>query len=214
MVERKHRHIVDLGLTLLNHASLTLLNHASLPLKFWDHSFLTSVYLINHLPTMSPNQNIPHAVLFKQNPDYGFLGAFSCACFPLIRPYNPRKFDFRSHKCLFLGYFTSHKGYKCLSPSGKLFISKDVLFNETKFPYLELFPATSSLPSTPVPSSSPPTITLNSSFHHLVSSPAEPPLSPTLLLALVLLPTLSLLSLLQILQLCTFLTYCFCPIHD
>jgi histone deacetylase 1/2 len=47
-VERKHRQIVEMG--------LTLLSHASLPLKFWDHSFTQSVYLINKLPSSAlPN---------------------------------------------------------------------------------------------------------------------------------------------------------------
>lgn len=44
MVERKHGHIVELG--------LTLLAMASLPYKFCNHAFLTTVYLIiNRLPT-------------------------------------------------------------------------------------------------------------------------------------------------------------------
>jgi len=37
VVERKYRHMVELG--------LTLLQQASLPLKFWDFAFLTAVYL-------------------------------------------------------------------------------------------------------------------------------------------------------------------------
>jgi histone deacetylase 1/2 len=41
--ERKHRHIVEVG--------LTLLAHASMPLKFWDEAFLTAVFLINRLPS-------------------------------------------------------------------------------------------------------------------------------------------------------------------
>ena len=41
---------------------------------------------------------------------------------------------------MFLGYSTSHKGYKCLSPNGKLYVSKDVIFNELKYPYNDLFP--------------------------------------------------------------------------
>jgi histone deacetylase 1/2 len=41
IVERKHRQLVEMG--------LTLLSKASLPLKFWDHALLTAVYLINRL---------------------------------------------------------------------------------------------------------------------------------------------------------------------
>nr|KYP44419.1 hypothetical protein KK1_034053 [Cajanus cajan] len=43
VVERKHLHIVELG--------LTLLAEANLPMQFWDYAFLTSVYLINRLPS-------------------------------------------------------------------------------------------------------------------------------------------------------------------
>jgi histone deacetylase 1/2 len=41
--ERKHRHIVEVG--------LSLLAYASMPLKYWDEAFLTAVYLINRLPS-------------------------------------------------------------------------------------------------------------------------------------------------------------------
>ncbi|XP_019465325.1 PREDICTED: uncharacterized protein LOC109363515 [Lupinus angustifolius] len=52
-----------------------------------------------------------------------------------LRPYNKHKLEFRSSECTFVGYSTSHKGYKCLSKEGKFFISKDVIFNEYAFPY-------------------------------------------------------------------------------
>lgn len=81
----------------------------------------------------------PFSALYKHEPDYRFLKVFGCACYPHIRPYNTHKLDFHSKECIFLGYFDSHKGYKCLAPDGMIYISKDVLFNEYKFPYVSLF---------------------------------------------------------------------------
>lgn len=40
---------------------------------------------------------------------------------------------------MFLGYSSSHKGYKCLFASGKIYISKDVIFNEMRFPFYDIF---------------------------------------------------------------------------
>ena len=41
-VERKHRHVVDIG--------LTLLAQAQMPLKFWWEAFASATFLINGLP--------------------------------------------------------------------------------------------------------------------------------------------------------------------
>lgn len=41
-VERKHRHIVELA--------LTIMSHASIPLQFWDDIFQSVVFLVNRLP--------------------------------------------------------------------------------------------------------------------------------------------------------------------
>ena len=79
------------------------------------------------------------SILFNKSPDYKFLRTFGCACFPFLRPYSTHKLDFRSQECVFLGYSSSHKGYKCLSTSGKIYISKDVIFNEMRFPYCDFF---------------------------------------------------------------------------
>ncbi|PNX97517.1 retrovirus-related Pol polyprotein from transposon TNT 1-94, partial [Trifolium pratense] len=49
------------------------------------------------------------------------------------------------------GYSTTHKGYKCLSPSGRIFVSKDVLFNEFRFPYESLFSSQNTAYSNPAP---------------------------------------------------------------
>lgn len=105
-VERKHRHVVESG--------LTLLAHASIPYKYWDHSFSTAVYLINRLPTVALSANkSPYQALFQEQPAYLSLKIFGCACFPHLRPYNQYKMQFRSAECVYLGPSSQHKGLCC-----------------------------------------------------------------------------------------------------
>ena len=113
VVERKHKHIVEMG--------LTLLSQASMPLSYWDHAFHTEVYLINRLPSAYHKNTIPYEMIFNKYPDYSFLKVFGCMCFPHLRPFNKHKLDFRSSPCTFLGYSPHHKGYKCLDSKGKIF---------------------------------------------------------------------------------------------
>ena len=131
--ERKHRHIVEVG--------LALLSCTSMPLKFWDEAFLTATYLINRLPSAVINFSTPLERLFGQKPDYSSLWTFGCAYWPNLRPYNAHKLQFHSKRCVFLGYSNLHKGYKCLDvASGRVYISRDVTFDETVFPFAEMHP--------------------------------------------------------------------------
>lgn len=114
---------------------LTLLANAHLPLQFWDEAFYTATCLINKLPTPILSYKTPYEMLFHKIPDYLSLKVFGCSCFPLIKPYNKHKMDFKSVECTFIGYSPSHKGYKCLTPSGKVIISRHVTFNESIFPF-------------------------------------------------------------------------------
>lgn len=38
-------------------------------------------------------------------------------------------------KCVFIGLVSQQKGYKCLSASGKIFISRHIVFDQTLFPF-------------------------------------------------------------------------------
>jgi histone deacetylase 1/2 len=40
---------------------------------------------------------------------------------------------------VYLGPSPHHKGHKCLSHEGKVYVYKDVVFNELEFPYTQLF---------------------------------------------------------------------------
>lgn len=130
LAERKHRTIVESG--------LTLLANASLPLFLWPEAFGTANYLYNRLPTKSLGDISPFQTLYNKVPKYDHLRVFGCSCFPHTRPYNRHKLEFRSIECVFIGYSAFHKGYKCWDPTGRIYISRDVVFNETSFPYSRL----------------------------------------------------------------------------
>lgn len=131
--ERKHRHIVEVG--------LSLLAQASMPLKFWDEAFLTATFLINRTPSKVISHETPLARLFHVKPEYSSFRIFGCACWPNLRPYNKHKLQLRSKECVFLGYSNMHKGFKCLDvATGRVYISRDVVFDEDVFPFSKLHP--------------------------------------------------------------------------
>lgn len=129
--ERKHRHIAELG--------LTLLAQAKMPMSFWWDAFSTAVYLINRLPSTTNFNKSPYTLITKKEPDYKALKPFGCVCYPCLRPYNQHTMQFHNTRCVFLGYNNSHKGYKCLNSHGRVFISRHVVFNENHFPFHDGF---------------------------------------------------------------------------
>lgn len=125
LAERKLRHILETGLTLLAHSGLSN--------KYWVDAFLTSIYIINRLPTPTLNHISPYAKLHGKDPNYSLLRVFGCKCFPLLRPYTANKLEYRSKACIFLGY--SYGGYRCLDPfTDRVYLSRHVIFDEQSFP--------------------------------------------------------------------------------
>jgi hypothetical protein len=108
IAERKHRHVVETGLTLLAQSGLSN--------RFWVDSFLTATYLINRLPTHVLNHESPYSKIFGKIPDYSLMRVFGSLCYPLLRPYVKHKLSFRSKPCIFVGYCANQRGYRCLDP--------------------------------------------------------------------------------------------------
>lgn len=66
---------------------------------------------------------------------FEFLGA------PDGRTFAPTILEFCSKRCSFLCYSNQHKGFKCIDvATGRIYISRDVIFYETIFPFSELHP--------------------------------------------------------------------------
>ncbi|BFG40530.1 hypothetical protein CerSpe_268040 [Prunus speciosa] len=131
LAERKHRHLVE--------TAIVMLNHAHIPTSYWLEACQTATYLINRLPTRVLNHLSPFEKLFHRPPSYNMLRIFGCRCFPWLTPYNKHKLQPKSKTCVFLGYSLNHQGYKCLDLSTRrIYLSRHVLFDEDFFPFQEL----------------------------------------------------------------------------
>ncbi|CAA0811220.1 Unknown protein, partial [Striga hermonthica] len=116
LAERKHRHIVALGLFMIAHSSMLI--------KIWDDAFTTAVYTINRN-------------LFKHKPNYRNFRTFGCLCYPCTRPYNKHKLEYRSLPGVYLVYHNAHKGYKVLLPKGNVIVTRNIQFDESIFPFAQ-----------------------------------------------------------------------------
>ncbi|KAJ9670976.1 hypothetical protein PVL29_027114 [Vitis rotundifolia] len=149
VAERKNRHLVE--------TTRTLLLHSHVPFRFWGDAVLTACYLINRMPSSVLHDQIPHSLLFPDQPLY-FLPprVFGCTCFVHILTPGQDKLSARATKCIFLGYFRLQKGYRCYSSETyRYFLSADVTFFEDS----PFFSTSESLPISevlPLPIISPP----------------------------------------------------------
>ena len=109
--ERRHCHLVEMGLTLLHDTNLDF--------SYWPYAFQTASYLINRQPTPLLHHKSPYKALFGQTPNYLKLKKFGCVCYPLTRAYNSNKMEPKSKACLFLGYSPTQNAYKCFDPQTK-----------------------------------------------------------------------------------------------
>lgn len=59
----------------------------------------------------------PFELLFSSSLNYDLFRVFVRHVFPYLRDYSPHKLAPRSTPCIFIGYSTNYKGYRCLDPT-------------------------------------------------------------------------------------------------
>ncbi|CAJ2632157.1 unnamed protein product [Trifolium pratense] len=128
IVERKHQHILNVA------RSLSF--QASLPSNFWHFSIQHAVHLINRIPTPLLKNNTPYNLLYQKPPTFLHLKSFGCLAYASTIQNHRTKFDTRARKSIFLGYRDGTKGYFLYDiTSHEFFISRNVIFYETIFPF-------------------------------------------------------------------------------
>ncbi|KAJ9690830.1 hypothetical protein PVL29_013135 [Vitis rotundifolia] len=118
VAERKNGHLLN--------TTRALPFQGNVPKSYWGEVVLTATYMINRIPSQS---FYPH---FKTS--NGLTPrVFGCTAFFHVHSQHRDKLDSRVIKCVFLGYSSTQKGYKCYNPSArKFYISADVIFIENK----------------------------------------------------------------------------------
>ncbi|CAN1245557.1 Retrovirus-related Pol polyprotein from transposon RE1 [Linum grandiflorum] len=130
LVERKHRHVLDL--------TRALLLESKVPATFWQEAVHTVIYLINRQITPTLNDVSPLYALYSRQPAYDRLRIFGCVCFVLLPPQERTKLTTKTARCVFLGYSDNHKGYMCYDPAlRRMRIAYHVLFLEDLYYYAD-----------------------------------------------------------------------------
>lgn len=97
---------------------------------------LTSVELINRLPSKVINNLSPYEKLFGSTPDYGRLRTFGCLAYAKNPNKKADKFSPRGVLCVFLGFLAGQKGYKLRNLISKeTFVTRVVKLCESVFPF-------------------------------------------------------------------------------
>ena len=114
---------------------------ANMPRSLWGFGVLTVVYLNNKVPAKVLNWKSPIEVLKAKFPNIQQrenlkLRTFGCIGYVLFHDVNKDKLSPRAHRCVFIWYSNTQKGYKLYHPSTKrVFVSKDVTFDENTYFY-------------------------------------------------------------------------------
>ena len=127
VVEREHHHILQVALALKIQAQLSN--------QFMGECALTSVHIINRLPSPVLSFKTPLERLYSKPPSYSHLHVFGCLAY-VTNVYVYHKFDHHAITCIFICYPVGQKAYKLFNLSTKkIFTIKDVHFLQNHFPY-------------------------------------------------------------------------------
>ena len=113
----------------------SMLSESSLPKKFWAEALATATYLRNRSPTKAVEGMTPIEAWSGEKPNVTHLRVFGSTCYSHIPKDERKKLDSKAQEAIFLGYGLETKGYRLYNiNSQKVYFSRDVIFNEMKFP--------------------------------------------------------------------------------
>ena len=130
VAERKNGHLLN--------TTRVLLFQGNVPKSYWGEAVLTVTYIINRILSEVLDNKSPVEILKSFYPHFRTSNGltprvFGCTAFVHVHSQHRDKLDPRAIKCVFLGYSSTQKGYKCYNPlARKFYISAVVTFTENK----------------------------------------------------------------------------------
>ena len=140
VAERMNRTLVE--------SARTMISHAGLPNMYWAEAISTAAYVRNRMTTKAIKENkTPYERWYGKKPNLSHLRVFGCMAYVHIPDDERRKLNKKVEKMRFVGYSLTSKGYRLFDETKrKIFIRKDVEFNEDDFGHKETMTTTDSVP--------------------------------------------------------------------
>jgi hypothetical protein len=124
IAERKNRSILE--------TMHSMAIEASLPSYLWDEAAKTACYILNRCPTKALTLVTPEERFLGKKPDFSHLRIYGATAYVHIPREKHAKLERKAIRTTLVGYDDLSKAYRCFGPTTrKIFISKDVVFDET-----------------------------------------------------------------------------------
>jgi hypothetical protein len=148
----QHNGIAERSVRIVKEMIRSMLSHANLDQTYWEVAATTAFKLVNMRATRTTKGVTPYQLWYNEKPRIDVLRVFGCNAYVHVHKDNRRAFDATSIMGVFIGYDNARENaYRiwCVEQK-KLYSSRDVLFDETKFTFGRTNNSTSSLSSSAI----------------------------------------------------------------
>ncbi|KAK3036233.1 hypothetical protein RJ639_030775 [Escallonia herrerae] len=120
----------------LSSVCLSWLHDKNLPRELWVEAIQYTCHVTNRLPPWPGTQKSPFEILYSKRPNVNYFWVFGSICYVHVPKSNRTKLEPKAKKCVFDGYDSYRKGWRCMDPDTKKFTtSRDVVFDEVSSPF-------------------------------------------------------------------------------
>jgi hypothetical protein len=108
-----------------------MLHAKNVPGRFWAKCMKIAAHVINRLPQARLDFVSPFQKMWNTKPKVSHFRVFDCVCYVFVPDHLRSKFDKKAIRCIFVGYNSQRKGWRCCDPTtGRCYTSRNVIFDE------------------------------------------------------------------------------------